>query len=72
VVEYAKKAHQANPSDPKIKDFYTQVSKEYRDLSGNSNESNIEEEKKESDEPTIIEEQKSYAYTPSSSPYPIP
>ena len=46
VVEYAKKAYQANPSDPKIKDFYTQVNKEYSELSG----SPIDEE------PLIVEE----------------
>ena len=29
VVEYASKAHNGNPSDPKIKDFYESVKLEY-------------------------------------------
>ena len=54
VIEFAKKAHSGNPSDPKIKDFYNQILKE----SGESSSGSIEE-------PTIVEEEvKSYACTP--------
>jgi len=30
VVEYAKKAHDNNPADAKIKDFYSKVKEEYK------------------------------------------
>ncbi len=61
VVEYAQKAHLGNPTDIKIKDFYEAVKLE---LNGSNPQAEEEKQKKNSDEPLIVEEQKSYAYTP--------
>ena len=69
VVEYAKKAHEGNQSDAKIKEFYMTVKQEYEGGAAAEvakeapKEEKKEEVKRDPNEPVIVEETKSFAYT---------
>jgi hypothetical protein len=65
IVDYARQAHEGNKADPKVKEHYEQVKREYEGSSSQEEEKRQEPE----NEPTIIEETKSspYAYSPASS-----
>lgn len=67
VVEYAEKAYNANSSDAKVKEFYEQVKQELERGSVEPTKEEVkgEEPLKRDDEPTIVEETKSYACAPS-------
>jgi hypothetical protein len=66
IVDYARQAHESNKTDPKVKEHYEIVKREYE---GSSSQNEEEKRQEPVDEPTIIEESKNspYAYSPASS-----
>ena len=66
IVDYARQAHESNKADPKVKEHYDILKREYE---GSSSQNEEKKRQEPVDEPTIIEESKNspYAYSPTSS-----
>jgi hypothetical protein len=63
VVDYARRASEGNPTDARIREFYIQVKAEFEGVAREETKEAVPP-KKSGDEPTIVEEAKSFAYPP--------